>query len=120
MAHFAQLNDDNTVVQVIVVHNNELLDEQGNEIEAKGIAFCKSLFGGRWVQTSINAKIRKNYAGVGYVYDVSRNAFIPPKPFPSWSLNEETCRWVPPVPMPEGETPHYWDEEKQVWVEVTQ
>lgn len=93
MAHFAELDATNTVTQVIVVHNNELLDN-GVESEAKGIAFCQSLFGGNWVQTSYNASIRKNYAGVGYTYDPVRDAFIPPKPEEgNWILNEDTCRW---------------------------
>ena len=93
MAHFAELDATNTVTQVIVVHNNELLDN-GVESEAKGIAFCQSLFGGNWVQTSYNASIRKNYAGVGCTYDPVRDAFIPPKPEEgNWVLNEDTCRW---------------------------
>lgn len=95
MAHFAKLDESNKVTEVIVVHNNELLDN-GVESEAKGIAFCQSLFGGNWVQTSYNGNIRKNYAGEGFVYDPIRDAFIPPK----WdchpsdvTLNEETCQW---------------------------
>ena len=93
MAHFAELDATNTVTQVIVVHNNELLDN-GVESEAKGIAFCQSLFGGNWVQTSYNASIRKNFAGIGYTYDEVRDAFIPPKPeIGEWILNEDTCKW---------------------------
>ena len=118
MAHFAELDKNNVVLRVIVVHNNELLDSSGAEVESKGVAFCQKLFGGVWIQTSYNAKNRKNFAGEGYTYDQNRDAFIPPQPFPSWSLNEETCRWVPPVPMPENMAPHYWDEEKQYWIEV--
>ena len=94
MAHFAQL-DNNVVTQVIVVHNNELLDN-GVESEAKGIAFCQSLFGGNWKQTSYNGNIRKNYAGIGFIYDPIRDAFIPPKPEVEgkvFALNEDTCRW---------------------------
>ena len=82
MAHFAQLDDAGTVLQVIVVHNNELLNN-GVESEAKGVSFCRSLFGGEWKQTSYNANIRKNYAGIGYTYDSGRDAFIPPQPHPS-------------------------------------
>ena len=93
MAHFAELNENNIVKQVIVVHNNELLDN-GVESEAKGIQFCQSLFGGEWKQTSYNGNIRKNYAGIGYTYDEVRDAFIPPKPEEGeWILNEETCLW---------------------------
>jgi hypothetical protein len=93
MAHFAQLDESNIVTQVIVVHNNELLDN-GVESEAKGVAFCQSLLGGNWVQTSYNGNIRKNYAGVGFTYDKTRDAFIPPKPEEgNWVLNEDTCIW---------------------------
>lgn len=95
MAHFAELDNNNIVKQVIVIHNNELLDN-GVEFEAKGIAFCQSLFGGQWVQTSYNGNIRKNYAGIGFTYDEIRDAFIPPKPecHPlDIFLVEETCLW---------------------------
>jgi len=78
MAHFAQLDENNIVTQVIVVNNSELLDESGNESEAKGIAFCQSLFGGNWKQTSYNANFRKNYAGIGYTYDPVADEFNPP------------------------------------------
>jgi hypothetical protein len=92
MAHFAQLDETNTVTQVIVVNNNELLDN-GVESEAKGIAFCQLLFGGTWKQTSYNGNIRKNYAGIGYTYDETRDAFIPTKPEGNFILNETTCLW---------------------------
>lgn len=125
MAHFAEIGLNNTVLQVIVVHNNELLDENGVEQEYKGASFCRNLFGGTWVQTSYNAKIRKNYAGIGFTYDSQRDAFIPPKPFASWVLNEQTCQWGAPVPMPAdagtGEPPkrYTWDEPTISWKEVT-
>jgi hypothetical protein len=115
MAHFAQLDDAGTVLQVIVVHNNELLDN-GVESEAKGVAFCRSLFGGQWKQTSYNANIRKNYAGIGFTYDSARDAFIPPKPFPSWVLNEASCQWEAPVPYPTDGQQYVWDEATQTWV----
>ena len=94
MAHFAQL-ENNIVTQVIVVNNNEILDN-GVESEAKGIAFCQSLFGGTWIQTSYNNNIRKNYAGIGYTYDSIKDAFIAPKSncHPEEILDETTCRWV--------------------------
>lgn len=114
MAHFAQLDENNVVTQVIVVHNNELM-ENGQESETKGIAFCQSLFGGNWKQTSYNGTIRKNYAGIGYTYDPVRDAFIPPKPFDSWSLNEITFLWEPPVPMPSDNNRYYWDETTTSW-----
>lgn len=119
MAHFAELGMNNVVLRVIVVHNNELLDENGQESEAKGVAFCRSLFGGTWVQTSYNANFRKNYAGEGFTYDSTRDAFIPPKPFASWVLNEDTCQWGSPVPYPtdvgtpEAPKRYVWNEETQ-------
>lgn len=117
MAHFAQLDDANTVTQVIVIHNNELLDNDV-ESEAKGVEFCQSLFGGTWKQTSYNGNIRKNYAGIGYTYDVSRDAFIAPQPYPSWTLVESTCRWQAPTPMPVDGKPYKWDEPTLCWVEI--
>lgn len=121
MAHFAQLDENNTVVQVIVVHNNELLDADGKENEFRGAAFCQSLFGDDtvWLQTSYNGNFRKHYAGVGFVYDTQRDAFIPPKPFASWLLNETTCNWEAPVPYPADGKIYVWAEEAQIWIEVT-
>ncbi len=123
MAHFAELDQNNIVKQVIVVSNEDLMDENGNESEQKGINFCKSLLGQhtRWVQTSYNAKFRKFYAGIGYTYDLARDAFIPPKPYQSWILNETTFAWDPPVPYPEddGSDPvkvYMWDEATTNWV----
>lgn len=118
MAHFAQLNEDNIVTQVIVVHNNELLDENGVEQESKGQQFCTNLLGGNWIQTSYNATFRKNYAGIGFVYDIVRDAFIPPKPYPSWVINEDTCQWETPVAYPTDGKLYSWDEENTDWVEV--
>jgi hypothetical protein len=113
MAHFAKLNSENVVEQVIVVHNNDAPDE------ASGIAFLNTLFGdGTWVQTSYNKNIRKNYAGVGYTYDEQRDAFIPPQPFPSWLLIEETCQWDAPVPMP-TDGMYSWDEATTSWVRAS-
>jgi hypothetical protein len=114
MAHFARL-EDNTVTQVIVVHNNEILVD-GTESEAKGIEFCQSLFGGEWKQTSYNGTIRKNFAGVGSTYDGVRDAFIAPKPFESWVLNEETCKWEPPITKPTDNKIYRWDEETVSWI----
>lgn len=119
MAHFAEIDGDNVVTQVIVVNNAELLDN-GVESEAKGIAFLKSLFGhDRWVQTSYHGNIRKNYAGVGFTYDAARDAFVAPKPFASWLLDETTCRWVPPLPYPDDGQSYRWDEGTKSWVPIT-
>jgi len=92
MAHFAKLNN-NIVTNVVVVHNNELLDENGIESEQKGVDFCVAHFGGRWVQTSYNGKIRKNYASIGYTYDETLDAFIAPKCHDEAILNESTAIW---------------------------
>ena len=117
MAHFAQLDESNVVTQVIVVHNNELLDD-GVESEAKGIAFCQSLFGGNWIQTSYNGNIRKQYAGIGYTYDSVNDVFISFKPFPSWIL-DENFDWQAPTPMPIEEGKFFiWDEPSLSWVEA--
>jgi hypothetical protein len=154
MAHFAELDENNVVKQTIVVHNNELLDENGNESEQKGIYFCEQLLGGRWVQTSYNGNFRKQLATPGSVYNEEKDIFIypqpfqswtlnenndwvapvqqpywfstwnedtlswsiPPKPFPSWSMDEETGRWKAPVDKPEG--PYRWDEPTLSWIEV--
>ncbi len=136
MAHFAKIDDDNLVVRVTKLDNNVLLDEGDTEVESKGAAFLERVLkGGRWIQTSYNTRggvhrgggtpLRKNYAGRGYTYDESRDAFIPPKPFSSWTLDEDTCRWNPPVPYPEvevveGEMPpmYGWNEDEQKWDEM--
>ena len=120
MAHFAQLDENNIVTQVIVVSNEDIKDSEGNESELTGIAFCKSLLGANtiWKQTSYNANIRKNYAGIGFTYDATRDAFIAPKPFNSWLLNETTCIWESPVSYPNDGNPYRWDEETTSWIEV--
>lgn len=116
MAHFAKL-ENNIVTQIIVVDNNELLDN-GVESEEKGIAFCSHLLGGTWKQTSYNGKIRKNYAGIGYTYDEQRDAFIAPKPYSSWVLNENTCLWEAPIAMPADGKQYGWNEDTQSWDEL--
>jgi hypothetical protein len=120
MAHFAQLNEENLVTQVIVVANQDTADQDGVENEAIGIEFCTNLLGGRWVQTSYNANIRKNYAGIGYKYDATLDAFIPPQPFESWTLNEETAQWEAPTPYPDDGKRYSWDEETTSWVEIVE
>jgi hypothetical protein len=114
MAHFAKLDDTNTVIEVIVVNNEELL-ENGVEYEAKGISFCQSLFGGNWVQTSYNASFRKHYAGIDYVYDPIRDAFISPKPYASWILDEDTCDWIAPKPYPNDGNDYIWNDYFEEW-----
>lgn len=118
MAHFAEIDGNNIVTRVIVVGNADTADANGVEKEHIGAAFCERLLGGVWKQTSYNANFRKNYAGIGYSYDANRDAFIPPKPFNSWVINEETCRWDPPTPMPTDGKMYRWDEDTTSWVEV--
>lgn len=119
MAHFARLDENNVVIAVHVVHNNELLDENGNESEEKGVSFLTNLHKyPHWKQTSYNGNIRKNYAGIGYTYDVQRDSFIPPRPYASWVLNEDTCTWQPPVPYPDDGKQYQWDEPTTSWILV--
>lgn len=118
MAHFAELNENNEVLQVVVVHNAELTDENGQESEQKGIDFCTNLFGGRWIQTSYNATKRKNFAGIGFIYDSVNDWFQAPQPFNSWTL-DENAQWQPPVVYPTDEKLYTWDEKTLSWVEVT-
>ena len=116
MAHFAELDENNVVIRVIVVNNNELMDN-GSESEEKGIAFCQSLFPNtNWKQTSYNGNFRKNYAGVGYSYlPAPIDGFAPPRPYESWNLDPDVCQWVAPVPMPTDGQRYLWNETVQVW-----
>ena len=120
MAHFAQLDENNVVTQVIVVHNNDCTLD-GVENEAAGVVFCQSLFGAQtnWKQTSYNGSMRKNYAGAGFTYDAGRDAFIAPQPYASWALDEATCQWDAPVPIPQDDKIYRWDEPTVSWIEVT-
>jgi hypothetical protein len=119
MAHFAKIGLDNAVTDVLVVANRETMDSNGIEHESIGIEFLKNLTGHQiWVQTSYNGKIRKNYAGIGYKYDSQRDAFIPPQPYPSWTLNEETCQWTSPIEMPTDGKLYQWNEATKNWIEV--
>jgi hypothetical protein len=113
MAHFAELDADNIVVRVLVVPNEQ--ENRGHDYLATDLGL-----GGTWVQTSYNATIRKNYAGMGYTYDSVRDAFIPPKPYASWVLNEETCNWDAPTPYPTDDKMYTWDEATTSWVEVAE
>lgn len=116
MAHFAELDENNIVKKVIVVDNKEITTADGTEDESMGVKFLQNLFGGSWKQTSYNNNFRKNYAGRGNTYDQTRDAFIAPKPYPSWILDDDTCRWEAPVPCPDDDKVYVWDEEKTNWV----
>jgi len=119
MAHFAELDDKDFVLRVIVVNNNELL-VNGVENEQKGIDFCKSLFGSNtnWVQTSYNNNFKRKFAGVGSWFDKNKNMFSDPPTFSSWSLNKETLIWDPPVPYPQDGKVYNWNEEILNWEET--
>jgi hypothetical protein len=105
-------------MRVIVVSNDDCKDQFGNESEVIGAKFCNNLLGGVWLQTSYNGNMRKNYAGIGYTYDSQHDAFIAPKPYASWILDEATCKWAPPTPMPVDGKMYSWDESTVSWFEV--
>ena len=111
MAHFAKLGVGNIVEQVIVISNDVATTEQA------GVDFINKLYNTRdvWKQTSYNNNFRKNYAGIGFQYDQTRDAFIPPKPYNSWVLNEDTCRWKSPIPYPEDNKEYKWNEQTLSW-----
>jgi hypothetical protein len=108
MAHFAEVAADGTVVRVVVVNNADAPTEEA------GAAYARTLLGGYWKQTSYNGALRKRFAGVGYTYDKNLDAFIPPKPFPSWVFDTGTASWLPPKP-PVADKP-VWDEASQSWM----
>lgn len=122
MAHFAEINENNIVIRVLVTNNDDVLGDEG-------LSWLQSKLGGNWIKTSYNTlggvhllggePLRKNFAGVGYKYDESLDAFIPPRPFESWLLDEDTCLWEPPTPMPEDGKSYQWNEDSQSWLEIT-
>lgn len=120
MAHFAKIDENNIVTSVVVVDNKDTSDAAGVEKEYIGAAHLERILGGTWKQTSYNANFRKNYAGIGYTFDSQRDAFIPPKPFNSWILNETSCQWEAPVPMPTDGQMYSWNEETTQWDAVSQ
>jgi hypothetical protein len=126
MAHFAKIGLNNKVIEVLSVNNEVLKDSNGVEQESIGIDFLTKLTGyPLWKQTSYNTvggvhnnngiPFRKNHAGIGYTYDETRDAFIPPKPFNSWILNEDTCLWEAPVARPEDDNIYLWNESTLTW-----
>jgi len=126
MASFAKIGLNSKVIEVLSVHNNVLKDADGVEQESIGIDFLTKLTGYPiWKQTSYNTHggvhdfggtpLRKNHAGIGYTYDEDRDAFIPPKPFNSWILNEDTCLWEAPVSKPQDDNIYIWNESTLTW-----
>lgn len=121
MAHFAELDSENKVIRVIVVHNNELFNHATQQEEENlGIAFCQRLFGAdtTWKQTSYNGNFRKQFSGINFTYDPAKDIFIAPQPYASWSLNE-TSNWVAPIDQPDDGKSYRWDESAGNWVENT-
>jgi len=115
MAHFAKIDENSVVTQVVVVDNKDTSDAEGVEKEHIGAAYLEKILGGNWKQTSYNGNFRKNYAGIGYTYRSDIDAFVPPKPFPSWLLNAN-AQWEAPVAMPTDGQMYSWDEENINWV----
>ena len=129
MAHFVEIDASNIVIRGVVLDDKDTQNENGDEVESVGAKYLADGLGGTWKRTSRNTlgnihssgktPFRKNYAGIGYIYDEGRDAFIPPQPFPSWTLNEVTCNWVSPVPHPDtGGDRYIWNEETKSWDEV--
>jgi hypothetical protein len=108
MAHFAEIDENNIVLRVLVTNN---------DFPNEGYNWLIENLGGAWIKTSYNANIRKNFAGIGYTYDEGRDAFIPPKPYQSWLLNEDTCQWEAPTAYPTDGKLYTWDEDSQEWIE---
>ena len=116
MATFAKIGLNSKVIESLSVHNDVLKDANGMEQEALGIDFLTKLTGWAiWRQTSYNNNMRKNHAGIGYSYDEEIDAFIPPKPYPSWLLDEDTCLWDSPTPYPDDGNKYEWNESNQSW-----
>lgn len=109
MSHFAEIDENNIVIRVLVGDNN---------LPNEGLDWFIENLGGRWIQTSYNANFRKRFAGIGYKYDENLDAFIPPKPYDSWLLDEETCNWTAPVEYPSDGVIYSWDEEQLDWIPI--
>jgi len=121
MAHFAELDENNVVLRVLVV--DDLHEADGHNFLSNTLGL-----GGTWVKTSYNTfagehllggtAFRKNFAGIGFIFDLERDAFYAPQPYPSWTLNEDSCIWQPPTPMPTDDKMYSWNEEDLAWEEV--
>ena len=128
MAHFVEIDASNIVIRGVVLDDKDTQDESGDEVESVGAKYLSDGFGGTWKRTSYNTSggvhsldgtpFRKNYAGIGFTYDKTRDAFIPPKPYDSWILNEDTCQWDAPVTYPDDGKQYIWNEETEAWDET--
>jgi len=118
MGTFAKIDENNKVIQVLSLNNEVMIDSDGNETEQLGVDFLVELYGGGlWKQTSYNGNFRKNHASIGMTYDKDRDAFIPLKPYDSWTLNEDTCQWEPPTAIPNDGEVYVWNEDTTSWDE---
>ena len=127
MASFAEINVLKKVIRVLVLDDKDTQNKKGNEVEAVGAKYLHDAFGGTWLKTSYHTiknthklggtPFRKNYAGIGYTYDETRDAFIPPQDYPSWTINENTCVWEAPVAYPDDGKVYEWNELDKSWVE---
>ena len=130
MAHFAEIDNSNIVLRVLVVDDKDTQDENGDEVESVGATYLSDGFGGTWKRTSLNTNggvhslggtpFRKNFAGIGHIYDVSKDAFYAPQPYDSWTLSEDTCQWVSPVAHPDDDKIYNWNEGTTSWDEVSE
>ena len=111
MSHFAEIDDNNIVLRVLV---------GDNDYPNEGYDWFVENLGGTWIQTSYNGNIRKNFAGTGMIYDSERDAFVAPQPFESWTLDEDTFTWTPPIPKPTDDKLYTWDEDSQTWSEINE
>ena len=120
MAHFAKLGVGNVVEQIVVLHNSVITDNNGNEVEKLGVDYLNKIYNTRdaWKQTSYNKSFRGNMATIGGTYDQQRDAFIPPKPYNSWLLNETTLLWDPPIPYPNDGQDYIWNEQTVSWKKI--
>ena len=128
MAHFAKINASNIVTDLVVLDDTDTQDESGNEVESVGAKYLADGFGGTWKKTSYNTHagvhqlggtpFRKNYAGIGFTYDASKDAFYTPQPYPSWTLNDATCIWEAPTAYPDDGKFYTWNEGTTSWDEI--
>lgn len=121
MAHFAKIDENNIVQEIIVISNDDCQNLNFPESETIGQNFIASIgLTGTWKQTSYNSTFRKRYAGIGDKYDESRDAFIIPQPYQSWVLNETTCLWDAPIEKPNDDKTYVWNEQSQSWIEYVE
>lgn len=117
MAHFARIDENNIVTEVIAVNDRQIVNAYGAEDPELGEEYCKQLFGGRWKQTSYNSNFRLHYAGIGFSYREDLDVFVPPQPYSGWTFDDGLLRWIPPIPAPVDADDRIWDDETKTWLE---